>query len=104
MTNHELHLKTVSARHAVSTIKNSWLPVIPVNRSAAGQFLGVLLCWYLSVSRGVAGHDMRFETLNGDVTTNEYQSFIKHLDVQLPPTPGDNINNLMVYERVGGAT
>jgi hypothetical protein len=52
----------------------------------------------------VAGHDMRFESVDGDVTTNEYRSFIEHLDVQLPSTPSNNIGNLMVYERVGGAT
>jgi hypothetical protein len=70
----------------------------------------------------VAGHvawakdrHMVLERVDGDVTTNEYRSFIEHLDQQsslpgptrgegLPPTPSNNIGNIMVYERLGGAT
>jgi hypothetical protein len=47
---------------------------------------------------------MRFESVDGDVTTNEYRSFIEHLDQQLPPTPSNNLDNVMVYERLGGGT
>ena len=42
--------------------------------------------------------------MDGDVTTNEYRSFIEHLDQQLPPTPSNNLDNVMVYERLGGGT
>ena len=43
---------------------------------------------------------MVFEGLDGDVTTNEYQSFIDKLGY-LPPPPTNNIGNLMVDERDG---
>ena len=55
-------------------------------------------------SSRVLAHDMRFESVAGEVTTNEYRSFIEHLDRQLPPTPSNNLGNVMAYERVGGAT
>jgi protein-S-isoprenylcysteine O-methyltransferase Ste14 len=44
--------------------------------------------------------DMVFEGLNGDVTTNEYRSFVDKLNVQ-PPPPTNNIGNLMVDEKDG---
>ena len=46
-----------------------------------------------------AGH-MCLEGLDGDVTTNEYKSFIAKLNDQ-PPPPGNNIGNLMVDEKDG---
>ena len=45
--------------------------------------------------------DMVLQGLDGDVTTNEYGSFIDKLNY-LPPPPSNNIGNVMVYERVGG--
>ena len=60
-----------------------------------------LLCSCLCASTTLAGHDMRFESVDGAVTTNEYQSFIDHLDQQLPPPPTSNIGNLMVDEKDG---
>jgi hypothetical protein len=44
--------------------------------------------------------DMVLDGLDGDVTTNEYQSFIDKLHY-LPPPPTNNIDNLMVDERDG---
>jgi hypothetical protein len=52
-------------------------------------------------SSRVLAHDMRFDSVEGDVTTNEYRSFIEHLDQQLPPPPTSNIGNLMVDEKDG---
>ena len=48
-------------------------------------------------SSRVLAHDMRFESVAGEVTTNEYRSFIEHLDRQLPPTPSNNLGNVMAY-------
>src|SRR5262245_46984874 len=44
---------------------------------------------------------MVLQGLEGDVTTNEYKSFIAKLDY-MPPPPSNNIENPMVYERLGG--
>lgn len=44
--------------------------------------------------------DMVLESLDGDVTTNEYQSFIDKLNY-LPPPPTNDIGNLMVDEHDG---
>ena len=44
--------------------------------------------------------DMVLEGLDGDVTTNEYQSFIDKLNF-LPPPPTNNLGNLMVDEKDG---
>ena len=44
--------------------------------------------------------DMVLEGLDGDVTTNEYRSFIDKLNF-LPPPPTNNIDNSMVDERDG---
>jgi hypothetical protein len=44
--------------------------------------------------------DMVLDGADGDVTTNEYQSFIDKL-AYLPPPPTNNIGNLMVDERDG---
>jgi len=44
--------------------------------------------------------DMVLEGVDGDVTTNEYRSFIDKLNF-LPPPPSNNIGNLMVDERDG---
>ena len=44
--------------------------------------------------------DMVLEGLDGDVTTNEYRSFIDKLNY-LPLPPTNNIGNLMVDERDG---
>jgi hypothetical protein len=52
-------------------------------------------------SSRVFAHDMRFDSIEGDVTTNECRSFIEHLDQQLPPPPTNNIGNLMVDEKDG---
>ena len=92
MTDRELQLKSIRLRKTLEAIFNSV------------KILALFLCFCLWAFESKAGHDMRFERLDGDVTTNEYKSFVEHLDVQLPPTPSNNIGNLMVYERVGGAT
>src|SRR6476469_1185533 len=68
------------------------------------QLKAVLLCLCFSPIKSLAGHDMRFDSVDGDVTPREYQSFIEHLDGQLPPTPSNNIGNVLSYERVGGGT
>jgi len=44
--------------------------------------------------------DMMLEGVDGDVTTNEYRSFIDKLNY-LPPPPTSNIGNLMVDEKDG---
>ena len=62
-------------------------------------FLVVL--FFISVNLARAeDRDMVLEGLDGDVTTNEYQSFIDKLNY-LPPPPTNNIDNLMVDERDG---
>jgi hypothetical protein len=45
--------------------------------------------------------DLVLAGLDGDVTTNEYMSFIDKINA-LPPPPSNNIGNTMVYEAVGG--
>ncbi len=62
----------------------------------------LLICICLPWAGKAAGdRDMVFEGLDGDVTTNEYRSFIDKLSFQpLPPT--NNIGNLMVDEKDGG--
>jgi hypothetical protein len=53
---------------------------------------------------GIAAHagdrHMVLEGIDGDVTTNEYRSFINELKY-LPPPPTNDIDNLMVDERDG---
>ena len=71
--------------------------------NAISRSTTILLLLVLTSGSALA-HDMRFDSVEGDVTTNEYNSFIEHLDQQLPPTPSNNIGNVMVYERVGGGT
>src|SRR5262249_22194652 len=53
----------------------------------------------VGVARGADRH-MVLEGADGDVTTNEYQSFIDKLPY-LPPPPTNNIGNLMADERDG---
>jgi protein-S-isoprenylcysteine O-methyltransferase len=67
-------------------------------------FIAVSVCLVLPVAaNGAKAKDrhMVLEGLDGDVTTNEYQSFINKLNDQ-PPPPSNNIGNLMVYEKDGG--
>src|SRR5881396_2622974 len=94
------------AESSANRMRNSKFQVIfrSLKRSATAQFLAALLCFCISAIESVAGHKMRFESVEGDVTTNEYRSFIEHLEQQLPPTPSNNIGNVMVYERIGGGT
>src|SRR2546426_10765984 len=92
MTDRELQLKSVHLRKR--TLK-------AIFRGA--KTLTLMLCVCLPAG-GRAGDWMVFEGPDGGVTTNEYRSFIAHLDRQLPPTPSNNIGNVMVYERVGGGT
>jgi hypothetical protein len=63
--------------------------------------LAVLFCFCLSAIEAAAGHKMLLESVDADVTTNEYRSFIEHLEQQLPPPPSNNIGNLMVDEKDG---
>jgi len=60
------------------------------------ELLAVLLLAGITAS----ADDLRFEGVDGDVTTNEYQSFIDKLNY-LPPPPTNNIGNLMVDEKDG---
>jgi protein-S-isoprenylcysteine O-methyltransferase Ste14 len=68
-----------------------------VNGSRA--FLAMLLFVGINLARA-EDRDMVLESLDGDVTTNEYQSFIDKLNY-LPPPPTNNIGNFMVDERDG---
>ena len=52
--------------------------------------------------REIARAKMVLEGVEGDVTPNELASFVKAI-AALPPPPGNNIGNTMVYEAVGGA-
>jgi protein-S-isoprenylcysteine O-methyltransferase Ste14 len=52
------------------------------------------------VGNVASARNMVLEGLNGDVTTNEYASFIDKIN-NLPPPPSNNIGNLMVYEKDG---
>ncbi len=65
--------------------------------------LAVVSSWLglLPVISAVRFEHLRLEGVDGDVTTNEYESFIAKLH-ELPPPPSNNIGNLMVYEAVGG--
>ena len=61
----------------------------------------ILFVWLMAGYVALAeDRDMVLEGLDGDVTTNEYQSFIDKLNVQ-PPPPNSNIGNLMVDEKDG---
>jgi protein-S-isoprenylcysteine O-methyltransferase Ste14 len=61
----------------------------------------LLLLFFISIHLACAeDRDMVLEGLDGDVTTNEYQSFIDKLNY-LPPPPTNNIGNLMVDEKDG---
>lgn len=66
-------------------------------------FLAAGICATLLLP-GIAAHaedrDMALDGIDGDVTTNEYESFIDKLRY-LPPPPANNIGNLMVDERDG---
>src|ERR1022692_1717177 len=76
---------------------------IRTNRIVTETLMGLVLCLFsisLNSADAAEYRDMVFEGLNGDVTTNEYQSFIHKLAVQRPP-PASNIGNLMVDERDG---
>ena len=66
-------------------------------------FTTASICVALLMQGNVAlaeDRDMVLEGLDGDVTTNEYQSFIDKLNY-LPPPPTNNIDNHMVDERDG---
>jgi len=74
--------------------------------SATGLLvLAVVFCGLLmavKVANAAEDRHMVLEGLQGDVTTNEYQSFIDKLNFQ-PPPPSNNIGTVMVYESAGGA-
>jgi hypothetical protein len=67
---------------------------------AAGICVGFLWVGYAAYAKD---EHMVFMGLEGDVTTNEYKSFINKLNY-LPPPPSNNLGTVMVYERVGGGT
>src|SRR5215831_1672592 len=67
------------------------------------RFFSAWLCAAALIFVGVAGgaeRHMVLEGTDGDVTSNEYQSFIDKLQY-LPPPPNNNIGNLMVDEKDG---
>ena len=87
-------------------VKTSLLSVFGYNPAGFFPFFARLVLitgigWLAlgSVARA-EDRDMVLEGLDGDVTTNEYQSFIDKLQY-LPPPPTNNIGNLMVDERDG---
>jgi hypothetical protein len=82
MTDRELQLKAVRLR-----------------KLTLEAILILSFCWP-AVGQALEDRDMVLDGLNGDVTTNEYQSFIDKLNF-LPPPPTNNIGNLMVDERDG---
>jgi len=60
-----------------------------------------MVLFFIIANCAYAGdRDMVLEGLDGDVTTNEYRSFIDKLNY-LPPPPTSNIGNLMVDEKDG---
>ena len=65
------------------------------------KILRVSLLTVLLAGSEAAADDMRLESAEGDVTTNEYRAFIAKVN-DMPPPPGNNIGNVMVYESVGG--
>jgi protein-S-isoprenylcysteine O-methyltransferase len=70
---------------------------------SASVFTAVTVCavWVMAGNVALAeDRDMVLEGLYGDVTTNEYQSFIDKLHY-LPPPPTNNIDNRMVDEKDG---
>ncbi len=67
----------------------------------SAKFFALLICICPPVFGNAAeDRDMVLEGLDGDVTTNEYQSFVDKLNF-LPPPPCNNIGNLMVDEKDG---
>ncbi len=67
----------------------------------SAKFFALLICICPPVFGNAAeDRDMVLEGLDGDVTTNEYQSFVDKLNF-LPPPPSNNIGNLMVDEKDG---
>jgi len=75
----------------------------PIESPFALVFLASSCVVFLMVENGACGKDehMVLTGLEGEVTTNEYRSFLNKLNY-LPPPPSNNLGNLMVYERVGG--
>jgi protein-S-isoprenylcysteine O-methyltransferase len=62
----------------------------------------LLFSLLLTVANVAHAANMVLTGLDGDVTTNEYKSFIDKIN-SLPPPPTNNIGNTMVYESAGGA-
>src|ERR1041385_6724993 len=66
----------------------------------------LLVCCVLVLAAGGVANakDVRMvlEGLDGDVTTNEYNSYIAAIS-NFPPPPSNNIGTVMVYERLGGS-
>ena len=73
------------------------LPVSPLVFAALSVCAVLLL---VGNAANAEDRDMVLEGLDGDVTTNEYQSFVDKLHY-LPPPPTNNIGNLMVDEKDG---
>jgi len=68
---------------------------------SCGHIYGTGICVvFLMVGNVASARNMVFEELDGDVTTNEYKSFIDKIN-NLPPPPTNNIGNLMVDEKDG---
>jgi hypothetical protein len=61
---------------------------------------GICALFLFGVSAWAGDRHMVFDGIDGDVTTNEYRSFINELK-DLPPPPTNDIDNLMVDERDG---
>ena len=90
MTDRELQLKSVRLRK--KTLE-------AIFHRAKILMLSICVCAPMLVN-AAEDRDMVLEGLDGDVTTNEYQSFIDKLNF-LPPPPTNNIGNLMVDEKDG---
>ena len=73
--------------------------------SALRHTFPLFACCILLLAGTVANaKDVRMvlEGLDGDVTTNEYNSYIAAIQ-NFPPPPSNNIDSVMVYERLGGS-
>lgn len=69
-------------------------------RRLFSEALNCCIILWLAGNLARAG-DMRLDSIEGDVTKREYDSFIAKLQ-ELPPPPTNNIGNTLVYEAAGG--
>jgi hypothetical protein len=68
----------------------------------ASLFAFCVLCLAAAAVANAKDVRMVLDGLDGDVTTNEYNSYIAAIN-NFPPPPSNNIDTVMVYERLGGA-